>query len=654
MHRAWTPDLAYLAQYSHSLRARLSALLPRTDDAPKLIVDRPELSASPTLPIGELAHEHQLDALDRELLMFAACTQADPTLAQLLAAASAPYGLPYACGYVWLRLGSLHTPSFVWTQQFRFAPHRTLRAAQLIELIEHPSANPLLAELRVSSDLVARLRGERCLDERIQSVATEHEVLEPVALPPWPPALLEELRELFSGHRVEQEAALNRPQRHQMRSNLLILSGAAGIGKRSAVMASCHRLGLPLLEVNGAMLPLATTPAQSLALCVRQAALHGDVLFIDDADRALPPDASAVSSLLDALHRFRVLALLATAHPERLDPRLQQQTLAHIRVPELGYEARVASWDLAFNGFNLMTLAAHQAASAFPLAPLHIEKATRRARLSALARLRHIPAENVSAVEVSDECLEQSVWSQLGLTAPKQLEALDWSALILSESTRQQLDTVRNAVRAQVRVFEGWAMKGGKSSALLLLFDGIVGSGKRSTALALARELERSLQRLEQSELLRTLREPHTNLAALHPSSSIILIDPVDDLLDQLSEEDGERIRELAGDQAVILMLTHRPRVLDRARLRPDFRVHFPTPDASSRSAIWRRLAPPSPPLAEDIDFDALGADFTLCASAIRRAILAACFTALASGKLDMHALREAARREQEEGRMVS
>ena len=54
------------------------------------------------------------------------------------------------------------------------------------------------------------------------------------------------------------------------------------------------------------------------------------------------------------------------------------------------------------------------------------------------------------------------------------------------------------------------------------------------------------------------------------------------------------------------------------------FIMEFPTPDASTRTALWRQLTPKEAPLAPDVDFNELGARFELTGGHLKSAVFRA------------------------------
>ena len=93
-------------------------------------------------------------------------------------------------------------------------------------------------------------------------------------------------------------------------------------------------------------------------------------------------------------------------------------------------------------------------------------------------------------------------------------------------------------------------------------------------------------------------------------------------------------LTELEQFEGVAIFATNLPRILDEAfQRRVLVRVNFPEPDLQSRAEIWRSLIPEQAPIAEDVDFDLLGARFEITGGYIKNAVLSAIADAVHAGK---------------------
>lgn len=79
----------------------------------------------------------------------------------------------------------------------------------------------------------------------------------------------------------------------------------------------------------------------------------------------------------------------------------------------------------------------------------------------------------------------------------------------------------------------------------------------------------------------------------------------------------------------MVLLATNLPWQLDRALgRRLTYQLRFDLPDASQRSAIWRRLLPPTVPTEGDLDLEWLGRAHAASGGQIKNAVFKAAFRA--------------------------
>ncbi|HEX6161466.1 MAG TPA: ATP-binding protein, partial [Thermoanaerobaculia bacterium] len=93
-------------------------------------------------------------------------------------------------------------------------------------------------------------------------------------------------------------------------------------------------------------------------------------------------------------------------------------------------------------------------------------------------------------------------------------------------------------------------------------------------------------------------------------------------------------LQRIEDHDGLVILATNLPRNLDDAFAR---RIHhaleFPFPDPSLREKIWRRLLPPTAPVADDVDFPFLARQLELSGGNIRNVVLAAAFAAAAESR---------------------
>jgi SpoVK/Ycf46/Vps4 family AAA+-type ATPase len=81
--------------------------------------------------------------------------------------------------------------------------------------------------------------------------------------------------------------------------------------------------------------------------------------------------------------------------------------------------------------------------------------------------------------------------------------------------------------------------------------------------------------------------------------------------------------------EGVSILATNLKRNMDDAFLRRlHFHVEFPFPDEKNRFKIWKKIFPDKAPVASDIDFDFLSANFKIAGGCIKNIAVNAAFLA--------------------------
>ena len=169
----------------------------------------------------------------------------------------------------------------------------------------------------------------------------------------------------------------------------------------------------------------------------------------------------------------------------------------------------------------------------------------------------------------------------------------------------------------------------GKGS--MMLFYGKPGTGKTMTAHAVAHHLNKRVLNVDIPTFI-AHRDAQRFLPGLFREAkiqnAILFFDECEMLF---SDRRGGNVlvtlllTELEQFEGVAIFATNLPRILDEAfQRRVLVRVNFPEPDLQSRSEIWRSLIPQKAPIADDVDFNLLGARFELTGGYIKNAVLSA------------------------------
>jgi SpoVK/Ycf46/Vps4 family AAA+-type ATPase len=116
-----------------------------------------------------------------------------------------------------------------------------------------------------------------------------------------------------------------------------------------------------------------------------------------------------------------------------------------------------------------------------------------------------------------------------------------------------------------------------------------------------------------------------------------------------VNREVNTMLREIEQFEGVVILTTNRHTVLDEALdRRINLKIEMPMPGPTQRAEIWRRHFSSRTPLADDVDFEALGKEFEMAGGNIKNVVMnavrLAAFREL--DRIDMAVLREVAEQE--------
>ena len=249
---------------------------------------------------------------------------------------------------------------------------------------------------------------------------------------------------------------------------------------------------------------------------------------------------------------------------------------------------------------------------------------------------------------------------------------------MLAPATRAHLGELEAQARHRGEVLDDWGLARltplGRGTTAL--FSGPSGTGKTMAAQVLARELGLELLRVDLAGVVnKYVGETEKHLRELFDACErapvLLLFDEADALFGKRGEVNDahDRYANIEIDyllarmerfNGLAVLTTNRRGDLDSAfvrRLR--FVVEFAPPGAEERARLWRHALASAVdddgrPLAEPIDWDALGRELDLTGAGITSAALAAAFLARAEGtRIGERHVLAAARRELEKQGIV-
>lgn len=231
----------------------------------------------------------------------------------------------------------------------------------------------------------------------------------------------------------------------------------------------------------------------------------------------------------------------------------------------------------------------------------------------------------------------------LPLEEPKTKAKVSFDSVILPKDIIEQVKTVISQEDYTDLIFNQWGFGEvfEKGTAVTMLFYGIPGTGKTLMAQAIADHLDQELRIIGTADLetsepggternIRKLFEEARKLIGIEKKKTVLLFDECDSLLTNRNEvgsilgaQVNALLTEIEKHDGVVILTTNRLGTLDPAlERRISAKIEFPFPDAEAREGIWRRMFPPKAPIAKDIDFKTLAADYPLTGGMIKNIVL--------------------------------
>ncbi|WP_239395168.1 ATP-binding protein [Frankia sp. CiP3] len=526
-----------------------------------------------------------------------------------------------------------------------FAPDAPLLGHRLLALRVSPRTvePPLVARLvAVDEQIVTALMGLHAVDQRVAVYARL--VREPAA---------------DGGEGIAPSVALLVAEAWGRRPLRLCLHGSGAAGSEPALRGVAAALGAPLLVVDAAALVReAPSVPQALALALREAELHGALVYLDRADSLRSGDGGpGEDDIAGALAEHRGVVVMSASRPWASRARHPLGVL-NIPVDLPTAAARRAFWADALSSAGGRASAEDVAvvADRFRLTPGLI----RDAALTATAQARLRAARPASAGRAQEAPLVTR--SDL-FTAARQERGQDllsfargirlvhgWGDLVVPDDVLRQLHELTARLEHRTRVLNAWGferkLSGG--TGITALFAGPSGTGKTMAAGVIAAELGLDLFAIDLSTVVsKYIGETEKNLSRVFDAASdtdaVLFFDEADALFGKRSEVRDAHDRyaniEIAYllqrmeqyDGLAVLATNLRHHLDDAFTRRLGVIVDFPFPGESERERIWRACLPPELPLAADVDLTE-AAQFRLAGGNIRNAALGAAYLAAADG----------------------
>ncbi len=622
------------------------------------------------LPMDALAEQHQLDALDRQILTLAVAPHVDVDIRDAIAR----FNDNLLANTVDVRLCLeflVQDPVERLAVRARFAPDGPLRAARLIAMDRPPGGNAenlLGQEIVPAPRALQLLLGEQgLLDTSMAGMAAfswPNVALESVVLPP---GQIEPLLSLLQQHNsVATRAPRNAP--FALPAALVVeISGPPGTGKTMLVHALAKHLAKPLLEIDAARLAEQSDAdlARNLYSALDQARLADAILVLDGVDALCGKGSTRLGLLQDAFAGHAGIVVLTSRDTAALDALVDRFVVQRLvlETPAAAERARIfrlhkpdgvaiaADCDVealadqyAFPGAlirNAMQVAVNRATAADPQHPEITHEILRRA------------------------CQEQ-IRASLDEYAVRRKYDLTLADLVVPPETRDDIEELFTAAKHRGTVLHHWGFgqKISTGKGLIALFSGEPGTGKTLCATILAHELDQQLFQISIPRVVsKWIGETEKNIEKIFESAraahGILLFDEADSLFASRTKVESSvdrysnmatniLLQEIENFEGIVLLTTNLEKNIDKAfQRRIGFKVHFPFPESEYRAHIWQTLIPAACPMDDDVDWQDLGERFELSGGHIKNAVLRAAYQAAAEDKpLATRHLEFAARQE--------
>ncbi|MGO8882627.1 MAG: ATP-binding protein [Streptosporangiaceae bacterium] len=577
--------------------------------------------AEPAAALELLGDRLGLSRFERLVLMLAAATELDPTIAARCAEAN---GNPLAV-YPTLALALAVLPGATWDV---VSPQRPLRYWRLIELDE-PRAGALTAtRIRIDERIVSFLKGLNVMDERLAPFISPVAAELPVNLP------------ATHERAVAEIVVALTEERNGGRPPAIELVGVDPAMRRGLAASAAQRLGRELYEVTPERVPPGSLELSDLTrLWERETLLLPVLLYADTAE--VPREGTAGIDAL--LEQVRGHVLMGCREPRPL----RSRRLRVVDTPRPTAGEQQALWQELLAG-DAQT--ASRLASEFDLGQLVIA--------DVVGQVQHSGA-GVAGLWAA--CRAQTR-PRLDTLARRIEPVARWDDLVLPDAELTLLHHIVDQVRGRATVLRSWGLaeRVTRGSAVTALFAGGSGTGKTLAAEVIAHELELDMYRVDLAGVVsKYIGETEQNLRrvfdAAEEGGTLLMFDEADALFGKRSEvkdshdryaniEVSYLLARMEDYRGVAILATNLRHALDDAFLRRlRFIVTFPFPAPAERARLWARAFPARAPVG-DLDIERL-AKLAASGGMIRNIALNAAFCAAGQGtEVTMELVLEMAR----------
>ncbi len=250
---------------------------------------------------------------------------------------------------------------------------------------------------------------------------------------------------------------------------------------------------------------------------------------------------------------------------------------------------------------------------------------------------------------------------------------MEWSDLVLHESTRRQIREIENWINFNDTLMKDEAMRKRVKPGYRVLFYGPPGTGKTLTATLLGKQTGKDVFRIDLSRVIsKYIGETEKNLSRLFDKAEdknwILFFDEADALFGKrtdirdahdkyANQEVAYLLQRIEAFNGVVILATNQRGNIDDAFVRRfQSIIHFPMPGIAGRTDLWKKSFPAVFEISEDIDWQQIASGYELSGAGIVNVVHSCAIGLLAERKkqLSLEDLKAAIRREYiKEGRVV-
>jgi SpoVK/Ycf46/Vps4 family AAA+-type ATPase len=250
---------------------------------------------------------------------------------------------------------------------------------------------------------------------------------------------------------------------------------------------------------------------------------------------------------------------------------------------------------------------------------------------------------------------------------------MDWSDLVLAQSTRKQVEEVQVWLRQRERLMSELGMGKRLKPGYKILFYGSPGTGKTLTACLLGKYTNKQVFRIDLSMIVsKYIGETEKNLAKVFDKAEhsgwILFFDEADALFGSrtkvssshdryANQEVSYLLQRIEDYNGIVILASNMKGNIDDAFMRRfSSVVHFPFPKSEERHQLWQKAFPEKLNFSDEVDLKKLSDKYEMSGAHITNIVAWCSLMALEKGdyKVTDGMLREGMARElAKEGRTI-